>query len=674
MASTRQPRGLLPTILTLIVLLQGVLANHGHQHVHRSTLEQIQERENILQKRANIAITGIKGSVYPRQEIRTLAKNADQWNLYLLGMQAFQAVPQSDPLSYYQIAGIHGRPYVEWDGVPGINQVGYCPHVSTLFWPWHRPYLALYEQAWYSHVQNVVNSFPASTRGRWANAAATLRMPYWDWAMAPPSGQSSVPTLIRDQTVTVTTPSGQQTIKNPLYSYTFNPVSNDLGGFPYNTWKTTLRRPVDGSANTRSNNNMFASIMDQNRVSLRDRVYNLFVAPAQFVQVSTEASGPGTGNPSSHDSFESTHDSIHVFSGGETGGHMYYLDYSSFDPVFWLHHTNVDRQMAMWQVLQPSTYVGSGQLTQNTFVWNAGQVKNAYTPLKPFHKDTAGNFFTSMDIKSTSVLGYVYPETQSGASASSVRAAVNSLYGPGSSSSKRDVHTALPYEGRPPRVGDHEYLLNINCLKHGLGGPFTIYAFLGNVTSDYTTWATAPNLIGSNGVLGAYSQMNTSDVQIEGCIPLTTALQGKVASGELSGLDVYSVSSYLKKHLSWRVVKVGGVVVPPDQVPGLHINVASCPIVPAASFDEFPTWVGYPKVLANVTAGMPGGTPYIPTSCSSSSPSGTGTPYYPYTPNNHGSPYNPSNPADEPGYCEVETTVEYVDINGNFLYADFVRR
>ena len=106
MVSTRQPRGLLPTILTLIVLLQGVLANHGHQHVHRLKLEQIQERENTLQKRSNIAITGIQGSVYPRQEIRTLAQNADQWNLYLLGMQAFQAVPQSDPLSYYQIAGL----------------------------------------------------------------------------------------------------------------------------------------------------------------------------------------------------------------------------------------------------------------------------------------------------------------------------------------------------------------------------------------------------------------------------------------------------------------------------------------------------------------------------------------------------------------------------------------
>ena len=110
----------------------------------------------------------------------------------------------------------------------------------------------------------------------------------------------------------------------------------------YNTWTTTLRRPVDGSAaSTRSNNNMFASIMDQNRVSLRDRVYNLFVTSAQFVQVSTEASGAGTGNPSSHDSFEGTHDSIHVIAGGESGGHMYYVDYSSFDPVFWLHHTSV---------------------------------------------------------------------------------------------------------------------------------------------------------------------------------------------------------------------------------------------------------------------------------------------------------------------------------------------
>ena len=71
---------------------------------------------------------------------------------------------QSDPLSYYQIAGkflttslfhitliltpgIHGRPYLPWDGVgtaPGDGG-GYCTHTSNLFLTWHRPYLALYE-------------------------------------------------------------------------------------------------------------------------------------------------------------------------------------------------------------------------------------------------------------------------------------------------------------------------------------------------------------------------------------------------------------------------------------------------------------------------------------------------------------------------------------------------
>jgi hypothetical protein len=47
-----------------------------------------------------------------------------------------------------QFPGIHGRPYVPWDGVgpaPGVDAPGYCVHLSQLFIPWHRPYMALYE-------------------------------------------------------------------------------------------------------------------------------------------------------------------------------------------------------------------------------------------------------------------------------------------------------------------------------------------------------------------------------------------------------------------------------------------------------------------------------------------------------------------------------------------------
>jgi tyrosinase len=164
-------------------------------------------------------------------------------------------------------------------------------------------------------------------------------MPFWDWARAPPSGESDVPTLIRDQTVSVTTPSGQQTIKNPLYSYDFHPASSELGGQPWNYWPQTFRRPVLPQQTARSNNNEFSAQMNSNRLSLRDRVYRLFTQQTQYRLFSTEATGGATGNPESHDSIESVHDAIHIISGGDTGGNMYYLDYSAFDPVFWLHHT-----------------------------------------------------------------------------------------------------------------------------------------------------------------------------------------------------------------------------------------------------------------------------------------------------------------------------------------------
>ena len=67
-------------------------------------------RKETLQKRqdAPFAVTGVQGSgVQPRLEIRDLQQNADQWNIYLLGLQRMQAVDQSDYLSWFQIAGKH---------------------------------------------------------------------------------------------------------------------------------------------------------------------------------------------------------------------------------------------------------------------------------------------------------------------------------------------------------------------------------------------------------------------------------------------------------------------------------------------------------------------------------------------------------------------------------------
>ena len=46
-----------------------------------------------------------------RCELRDLQRNyPNQWNILLLGLRSFQQVDEDNDLSYYQIAGIHGRP------------------------------------------------------------------------------------------------------------------------------------------------------------------------------------------------------------------------------------------------------------------------------------------------------------------------------------------------------------------------------------------------------------------------------------------------------------------------------------------------------------------------------------------------------------------------------------
>jgi tyrosinase len=57
-----------------------------------------------------VITTGVVGgSLVSRQEIRTMLQDQDLFTLYILGLERFQQVDESDPLSWYQISGIHGR-------------------------------------------------------------------------------------------------------------------------------------------------------------------------------------------------------------------------------------------------------------------------------------------------------------------------------------------------------------------------------------------------------------------------------------------------------------------------------------------------------------------------------------------------------------------------------------
>jgi tyrosinase len=102
---------------------------------------------------ATYPITGITAGVNTktfqrpfRTNFNTFQNAGPAFDLYIQALQMFQATGQAAELSYYQVAGIHGYPDVEWDGAAGADySVGYCTHASILFPTWHRPYMALYE-------------------------------------------------------------------------------------------------------------------------------------------------------------------------------------------------------------------------------------------------------------------------------------------------------------------------------------------------------------------------------------------------------------------------------------------------------------------------------------------------------------------------------------------------
>lgn len=138
---------------------------------------------NWRRQEGSFAVTGapvIDGQIPQRLEIRQLRKNTPQWNLYLLALNRFQQMDQSDVRSYYQLSGIHGRPFIEWNGVPLVQNMGYCSHTSNLFATWHRPYVAAFEQVLYDIVQDVATSIVNDTKGEYKPAASSFRHPYWD--------------------------------------------------------------------------------------------------------------------------------------------------------------------------------------------------------------------------------------------------------------------------------------------------------------------------------------------------------------------------------------------------------------------------------------------------------------------------------------------------------------
>ncbi|KAH7635211.1 hypothetical protein B0T09DRAFT_253998 [Sordaria sp. MPI-SDFR-AT-0083] len=374
------------------------------------------------------------------------ARGGPQWDLYILALSEMQATDESDELSYFSLAGIHGLPHKPWNGVEqvdGAPDVGYCPHGETIFAPWHRPYVALFEQTLVTHALSIASRYPPSFQAAYTDAARTLRLPFWDWASDP-----SLPIAVMNDTIKVSnTPNSSLSSLSP-------PNTNGTGGgsgAPSGATErcVALEKMPDTENGTvvgrRSEPWMAEEKMRDVGSGLRDSVYDLFVRP--------DASGGwGAGG------FENPHNTVHN-NAGCSSGTLANVAWSAFDPLFMLHHANTDRLVALWQAIYyhnttfSFTTPSGGQLGTKK-----GTNLTADSPLKPFHaqfpatnsstppSDAGGFFHTSNSVADLRTFGYSYPElntdwqiTDKEKLAAQVKKAVNKLYGSGDDESANGV-------------------------------------------------------------------------------------------------------------------------------------------------------------------------------------------------------------------------------------------
>ena len=200
--------------------------------------------------------------------------------------------------AYEPFAGIHGLP----DPIS-------CPHHTPdlAFLPWHREYLLQFEAMLQRFEPAVV-------------------LPYWDWSEDPSDTADGLPALFQPE------PDGDGENQNPLFRAPMRWVPELIEQIGDQLPPETLEFLGEGWS-------LRAVSPPESRHDAAG--FNLrALAAAAEMEPSIEEF---------NDVIEQPHDGLHFY----IGHHMAAVPTASFDPIFWLHHCNVDRQWARWQALHP---------------------------------------------------------------------------------------------------------------------------------------------------------------------------------------------------------------------------------------------------------------------------------------------------------------------------------
>ncbi|KAL1594638.1 hypothetical protein SLS60_010399 [Paraconiothyrium brasiliense] len=176
------------------------------------------------------------------------------------------------------------------------------------------------------------------------------------------------------------------------------------------------------------------------------------------------------------------------------------------------------------------------------------------TALTPFHKNAAGDFWTSNLARNIQDLGYTYPELANSPTNATLVASIKAQYS-GPSDVLVTTNNAKRMSERETTPATKElYLAEINLPSYGLdngvggGAPYNVLLFLGDVPSDVKDWQNAESFVGLASTLGA--PMLQVDQMTTHTIDLSLALQRAVESGATTEDEALG---YLKEHLHYRL-------------------------------------------------------------------------------------------------------------------------
>jgi len=241
---------------------------------------------------------------------------------------------------YFRLAVMHG-------GMAPLSEdthPEYCAHRRACFPNWHRPYLIDFER--------MMRRADIALGGD-----GNIGLPYWDWIYTEVNGEV-FPKIVRD--VLMQEFDSDFFPVAPSRAYVLADIRDDAG----------MKRLIDSS-----------SVASDALYCLRSATYEQ--------HATTRYSD--TRNPS----VESPHNSVHGICGGIMASFQ-----SSFHPVFWMHHCNVERLFTAYLALNPDSEaeMRDWARAQRNANGTAGFPDGVWGPYLPFVNHAAGGrTFTARD-------------------------------------------------------------------------------------------------------------------------------------------------------------------------------------------------------------------------------------------------------------------------------------